>query len=69
MSNIIRTNTKKKKTKQDYENYLTDMKAPLEDMKSNGGRIPDMCEYGRWIRKHDPIAFNIGYNEFIAIKD
>lgn len=51
-------------TKQDYQDYLNDVGTPEDDKKSNGGRIPDHAEYGRWLRRNDPIAFNVGYNDF-----
>jgi uncharacterized short protein YbdD (DUF466 family) len=30
----------------------------------NGLGIPDHARYGSWMRKNDPIAFNVGYGEF-----
>ena len=51
-------------TKQDYEIELNETGVPESDKKSNGGRIPDYTNYGRWLRKNDPIAFECGYNEF-----
>lgn len=55
---------KTKLTKQDYEIELNENGVPEDDKKSNGGRIPDYANYGRWLRKNDPIAFECGYNEF-----
>lgn len=51
-------------TKKDYEEYMNEMGIPHDDIKSNGGRIPDNCKYGSWIRRNDPVAFNVGYREF-----
>lgn len=51
-------------TKKDFELYLNCMGIPEDDKRSNGGRIPDNAKYGAWLRKNDPIAFEIGYQEF-----
>ena len=53
-----------KKTKLDYEIELDEIGIPEDDKKSNGGRISDFANYGAWLRKNDPIAFEVGYNEF-----
>ena len=49
-------------TRQQYEEYLNGFDIPDDDLKSNGGRIPDGAKYGSWLRRNDPIAFNVGYN-------
>ena len=54
-----------RKTKIAYEAYLNDFGIPEDDKKSNGGRIPDHARYGSWVRKNDPIAFEVGYQEWI----
>lgn len=51
-------------TKKDYEDYLNDHDIPEDDKKSNGGRIPDKVKYGSWLRHNDPLAFQVGYNDF-----
>ena len=51
-------------TRKDYEEYLNELGAPLDDLKSNGGRIPDSSRYGSWLRRNDPVAFNVGYREY-----
>lgn len=51
-------------SKNDYEIYLNELEIPELDKKSNGGRIPDSSDYGTWLRRNDPIAFQAGYNEF-----
>ena len=53
-----------KQSKNDYVNYLNEIGIPEDDKRSNGGRIPDHVKYGEWIRKNDPIAFNVGYSEY-----
>ena len=50
--------------KRNYEAYLNEMGTPANDLKSNGGRISDYARYGSWMRKHDPLAFEIGLNEW-----
>jgi hypothetical protein len=53
-----------RRTKKEYVLWLNELGVPEDDKKSNGGRIPDFCKYGAWLRVHDPIAFNVGYNEW-----
>jgi hypothetical protein len=53
-----------RKTRKDYEEWLNDLEVPYDDMRSNGGRIPDHAKYGSWLRKNDPIAFNVGFEEW-----
>ena len=53
------------KTKQGYEEWLNEIGVPEEDKRSNGGRIPDNTSlWGTWMRKNDPVAFNVGFNEW-----
>lgn len=53
------------KTRLGYEEYLNELGVPDDDLRSNGGRIPDGSKYGTWMRKNDPIAFNVGYREWV----
>ena len=53
-----------KKTKNSYEDYLNETGIPEDDKRSNGGRVPDHMPYGEWVRRNDPIAFNVGYNDY-----
>ena len=55
---------KDKPTRGEYEEALNDIGIPLDDTKSEGGRIPDYAKYGTWIRRNDKIAFNVGYNNY-----
>ena len=59
---------KRKLTKTDYVKYLNDfgddMGELLPERKCNGGRMPNKSKYGTWIKTHDTIAFNVGFNEF-----
>lgn len=50
-------------SKKEYEEYLNELGIPEDDKKSNGGRIPDNAKYGSWLRRNDPIAFNVGYSD------
>ncbi len=52
------------KSKKQFIEYLNEIGAPEDDLRSNGGRIPDGAKYGNWLKKNDPIAFNVGYQEF-----
>ena len=49
------------KTKKSLELYLNEIGIPEDDKKSNGGRISDKSNYGSWLRKNDPIAFECEY--------
>lgn len=53
-----------KKTKQNFEEWLNELEVPFDDRKSNGGRVPDYADYGTWLRRNDPIAFNVGFQEW-----
>ena len=51
-------------TRKQYEEYLNDIGCQdANELRSHGGRIPDHCKYGAWIRKHDPIAFEVVLRE------
>jgi hypothetical protein len=52
------------KSKFDYQMYLNEMGIPFKDRKSEGGRIPDLALYGSWLKRNDPIAFEVGYNDW-----
>ena len=54
------------KTKLAYEEYLNEMGIPEDDKRSNGGRIPDKCKYGTWVRKNDSTMFEVGFREWKA---
>lgn len=30
-----------------------------------GGRIPDGDKYGSWLMRNDPIAFRVGYDDWV----
>lgn len=52
-------------TRAQYEYWVNQVDVADDDKRSNGGRIPDHCQnYGTWLRRNDPIAFNVGYNEW-----
>jgi len=51
-------------TKKAYEDYLNEIEVPEDDRVNSGGRIPDHCAYGSWLRRNDPIAFRVGYREW-----
>jgi len=59
----------KGKTRQSYEEWLNDLGCPDDDMAPHG-RISHIYinRYGTWLRRHDPIAFNVGFNEYILEK-
>ena len=52
-------------TRKQYEEHLNEMSTPYMDLKSCGGRVPDSAKYGSWLRRNDPIAFNVGYNDYL----
>ena len=53
-----------KKTRKHYEEYLNELGISEGDKKSNGGLIPDHLNYGTWLRRNQPVTFNVGYNEW-----
>jgi len=53
-------------TRAAYEEYLNELGIPENDKWSNGGRIPSTTvHYGTWLRSNDPIAFNVGYQDWL----
>lgn len=42
---------------------MNELGVPEDDRYSNGGRIRGE-RYGSWMRKHAPIAFNVGLGEY-----
>ena len=63
---IIHSNLKKHNyTKKEYIEFLNELGPPDDDLKSNGGRIPDSNkEYGKWLYINDTIVFNVGFQEW-----
>ena len=56
---------------EDYIDYLNQVGVPEDDHPENEGRVPwGMVEfYGEWLQKEDPIAFNVGYNDYMLDHD
>jgi antirestriction protein len=56
-----------KKNKGDYEKYLNELGTPRTDHPDHGGRVSRSMvnKYGTWLRKNDPTAFDVGYNEYV----
>lgn len=54
------------KTKKDYERYLNELPASYEMCWIGGKNIfyNQRCKYGSYMRKHDPIAFECGFNDW-----
>ncbi len=50
-------------TKKEYQAWMNELDVPFEDLKSNGGRIPDGAKLGDWTRRNDPVAFQVGWYE------
>jgi len=50
----------------DYTEYLNEIGVPEHDHPESDGRVPwDMINnYGDWLQQNDPIAFNVGLNEY-----
>ncbi len=62
---IDKEDEKMKYTKKDAEEDLNDMGCPDRDHPENGGRVSwrMINKYGTWLRKHDPIAFEVNRQE------
>ena len=58
-----------KYTRKAFVEYLNELGAPQDDLRSNGGRIPDTnTKYGKWLRLNDSIAFEVGFQEWVREK-
>lgn len=53
-----------KKTKKEYENYLNEIGLSLDEDRFIIGGKKRNGKYGAMLRKHDPIAFSVGYNDW-----
>ena len=55
-----------KKTKQNYENWLNEIGKSLskEEFWFGDKNYHQYGKYGTSMRKHDPIAFEVGFREF-----
>ncbi len=60
-----------KKTKAKYVELLNEIGVPEHDHPEYGGRVPykHLNTYGLWLRKNDPIAFNVGYSDWAGEDD
>lgn len=59
------------KTKQAYEEYLNEVgeDMSLEDLQARynlGNHVIRNHDLGTFLRKYDPIQFEVGYNEWLA---
>jgi len=54
-----RTMTHTRVTRKDYENYLNTFDCRDLNLSTEYTRVP-----GTWMRKNDPIQFNVGYHEY-----
>lgn len=54
-----------KPTRKNFDEHLKDMGVPAHELKENGGRVRGQCHYGKWLKNHDPIAYEIEYNEWV----
>ena len=54
------------KTRRNYERHLNEMSVSYEMCWIGGRNIfyDQRCKYGSSMRKHDPIAFEVGFNEW-----
>jgi hypothetical protein len=52
-------------TKKELEQYLNEIGCPDHDHPENGGRVSwtMVNRYGTWLRRNDPIAFEVCYWE------
>ena len=60
-----------KKTKQAYEEYLNEVgeDMTLDDLQQRyniGNHIIHNHDLGTFLRKYDPIQFEVGYNEWVS---
>ena len=52
-------------TIREVEEYLNGGECPDHDHPKNGGRVSwqSVNKYGTWLRRNDPIAFEVAYEE------
>lgn len=52
-------------TKKDHQQWLNGIPVEMDDLRSNGGLIPDRMRdrLGDWMRKNDPVAFEVSFRE------
>ncbi|QZY54670.1 hypothetical protein [Crassaminicella profunda] len=55
-------------TKKMYEEYLNELGVPENEKFENGGNYRGK-KYGSWLRRNDKAAFDIGYNQYVVIKN
>lgn len=57
---------RRKRLRSEYEAFLNELGCSDDDMAPHG-RVPAsyIDRYGTWLRRNDPIAFNVGYNEWV----
>lgn len=56
-------------TKKQYEDYLNEVGLSLSDEKFIIGGKKRRMNYGAALRKYDPIAFEVGYSEYVRESD
>lgn len=63
----MKKNKLPRKTKKVYEEFLNSIAVTYEQCWIGGKNIfyDERKKYGTYLRKHDPIAFNLGYNEWV----
>ena len=51
--------------RKEFEQILNEIGCPKNDHPENNGRCTwaGVQKYGSWLRRNDPIAFNVAYNE------
>lgn len=57
-------------TKKQFEEILNEYGPPDHDHPKNKRRVPwsSVNKYGTWLRRNDPIAFEVGYREQLTEK-
>jgi hypothetical protein len=60
-----------KMNKAELEAYLNKTGTPEHDHPENGGRVSwkMVDRYGTWLRRNDPIAFTVAYNDLVDSKN
>lgn len=56
-------------TKTDFQYFLNEVGTPENELRSNGGVVPDDSKWGRWLRVRDPIRFNVEFNDWVRSKE
>lgn len=51
-------------SRKEFEMDLNRIGPPDDDSEQAGGRVPSGAKYGAWLRRNDPVMFDVGFHEW-----